>query len=185
MGWTAPNGIDVPKCGLSEPAEREPPAMSITMIGLDTAKSVFQVHGVNGDRKGGDQAQIAPERVDRVLRETGELHGRDGGLWCCPSLGAVADRPWSHGEIDCTRSGQTLREEGKEERCGRCRGDLRSRLSTRREVRASQERGAAGHPGLACGPVAFGQAADDAGERHARPGHGIRRYRSERHTKTR
>jgi error-prone DNA polymerase len=47
MGWTASNGIDVPKCGLSEPAEREPPAMSITMIGLDTAKSTFQIHGVN------------------------------------------------------------------------------------------------------------------------------------------
>src|SRR4051812_49189181 len=27
-------------------AGREPPAMSISMIGLDTAKSVFQVHGV-------------------------------------------------------------------------------------------------------------------------------------------
>ena len=33
--------------------------MSITMIGLDTAKSVFQVHGVNEDRKGGDQAATA------------------------------------------------------------------------------------------------------------------------------
>jgi len=46
MGWTAPNGIDVPKCGSLEPAIREPPAMSISMIGLDTAKSVFQIHGV-------------------------------------------------------------------------------------------------------------------------------------------
>lgn len=39
----------------------------------------------------------------------------------------------------------------------------------RRKVRAIQERGAAGHPGPACGPVAVGQATDDAGERHARP----------------
>jgi hypothetical protein len=46
-GVDGPNGIDVPKCGLSEPATREPPAMSISMIGLDTAKSVFQIHGVN------------------------------------------------------------------------------------------------------------------------------------------
>jgi error-prone DNA polymerase len=46
MGWTAPNGIDVPKCG-SLDQQREPPAVSITMIGLDTAKSVFQIHGVN------------------------------------------------------------------------------------------------------------------------------------------
>jgi hypothetical protein len=42
-----PNGIDVPHCGSLEPATEEPPAMSITMIGLDTAKSVFQIHGVN------------------------------------------------------------------------------------------------------------------------------------------
>jgi transposase len=47
MGWTAPNGIDVSQCGSLEPAKQEPSMMSITMIGLDTAKSVFQVHGVN------------------------------------------------------------------------------------------------------------------------------------------
>jgi len=33
-----PYGIGVPQYGLSEPVERELPAMSITMIGLDTAK---------------------------------------------------------------------------------------------------------------------------------------------------
>src|SRR6476660_2983910 len=47
MGWTAPTAFDVPHCGLSEPATGEPPTMSISMIGLDTAKSVFQIHGVN------------------------------------------------------------------------------------------------------------------------------------------
>ena len=33
--------------------------MSITMIGLDTAKSVFQVHAVNETGKSGGQAQAA------------------------------------------------------------------------------------------------------------------------------
>jgi len=42
-----PNGIDVPQCGVSKPATREPPTMSVSMIGLDTSKSVFQIHGVN------------------------------------------------------------------------------------------------------------------------------------------
>jgi transposase len=41
------------------------------------------------------------------------LHGRDGGLWRRASLGADAHRSRSHGEIDCRRSGQTLREKGK------------------------------------------------------------------------
>src|SRR5215203_1456764 len=31
----------------SDPAAREPPAMSISMIGLDIAKSVFQLHGID------------------------------------------------------------------------------------------------------------------------------------------
>ena len=43
--------------------------MSIGMIGLDTAKSVFQVHGVNESGKGRDQVQAATERTDPVLRE--------------------------------------------------------------------------------------------------------------------
>src|SRR5919202_2446903 len=51
MGWTAPDGIDVPSCGRQKAATREPPAMSITMIGIDTAKSVFQLHGVDATGK--------------------------------------------------------------------------------------------------------------------------------------
>src|ERR1700682_5388051 len=47
MGWTAPSGIDVPSCGVAKPATKEPPTMSIRMIGLDTAKTVFQIHGVD------------------------------------------------------------------------------------------------------------------------------------------
>jgi error-prone DNA polymerase len=46
MGWTALNGITVPMCGLSRSAEGAA-RVSITMIGLDIAKSVFQLHGVD------------------------------------------------------------------------------------------------------------------------------------------
>ena len=51
MGWTAPGGTDVPKCGSSASAAQEASGMSITMIGLDTAKAVFQVHALNLDGK--------------------------------------------------------------------------------------------------------------------------------------
>ena len=47
MGWTALHGIAVPECGLLRPTQKGPSAMSVTMIGLDTAKAVFHVHGVN------------------------------------------------------------------------------------------------------------------------------------------
>ena len=50
-GGRPPTGIGVPQYGLSEPVERGAPAMSITMIGLDTAKSVFQLHAVNESGK--------------------------------------------------------------------------------------------------------------------------------------
>src|SRR4051794_36714811 len=50
-GWTAPNGIGVPRCGRQKPAAREPPAMSISMIGIDTAKSVFHLHGIDAQGK--------------------------------------------------------------------------------------------------------------------------------------
>ena len=47
MGRTAPSGINVPKYGSVTTCKKEPPTMSITRIGLDTAKAVFQVHGVD------------------------------------------------------------------------------------------------------------------------------------------
>src|SRR5918997_1093936 len=46
MGWTALHGITVPMCGLSRSAEGAA-RVSITMIGLDIAKSVFQLHGAD------------------------------------------------------------------------------------------------------------------------------------------
>jgi len=118
VGWTAPNGINVPKCGLSEPAKREPPAMSITMIGLDTAKSVFQVHGVN---------ETGKVEIRRKLRRSELIAFFDKQESCTVVMEACgAAHHWARlltglghtVKIDCSRSGQTLREEGKEERCG-------------------------------------------------------------------
>ena len=50
MGWTPPpdNGINVPKWKCHQPLEPEgASAMQITTVGIDLAKNVFQVHGVN------------------------------------------------------------------------------------------------------------------------------------------
>src|SRR5919112_1274667 len=50
-------GVDDPqrhrcaKMRLSRSAAREPPAMSVSMIGMDTAKSVFHLHGVDAQGK--------------------------------------------------------------------------------------------------------------------------------------
>jgi hypothetical protein len=50
---TPTDGVDGPAASVCQDAgcqnlhRKEPPTMSVSMIGLDTAKSVFQVHGVN------------------------------------------------------------------------------------------------------------------------------------------
>src|ERR1700733_2635072 len=50
MRWMAPaHGIWVPRCEGRQAftSKREPSTMQITTIGLDLAKSIFQVHGVD------------------------------------------------------------------------------------------------------------------------------------------
>src|SRR6266481_5261920 len=48
MGWMAPFcGIDVPKLGVRNQLEREPSMKEVSTVGLDLAKKVFQVHGVD------------------------------------------------------------------------------------------------------------------------------------------
>jgi hypothetical protein len=49
MGWMAPSRhLSAKMLGVESPANREPSMGEITIIGLDLAKHVFQVHGVNG-----------------------------------------------------------------------------------------------------------------------------------------
>jgi hypothetical protein len=43
--------------------QREPPAMTISMIGLDTAKHVFQVHGVDAAGKAALKRKLRREEV--------------------------------------------------------------------------------------------------------------------------
>jgi transposase len=78
MGWTAPDGIDVPACGLLRATQEEPSAMSLTRIGLDTAKTVFHVHGVN--EEGRAEIRRALRRRDVVAFFTSPPACTGGGL---------------------------------------------------------------------------------------------------------
>jgi hypothetical protein len=46
-----------------ENQQREPPTMTITLIGMDTAKSVFQVHGVDAAGKAALKRKLRREEV--------------------------------------------------------------------------------------------------------------------------
>jgi transposase len=48
MGWTAPDGISVPDWRCRFDQTKEPSMTKISTIGLDLAKNVFQLHGVDG-----------------------------------------------------------------------------------------------------------------------------------------
>jgi hypothetical protein len=48
MGWTAPDGIVCARMvSVNHTRQKEPSAMKTIMIGLDLAKTVFQVHGID------------------------------------------------------------------------------------------------------------------------------------------
>jgi hypothetical protein len=49
MEWAAPDGIISAKLVvlIRNPQQREPPMAKISMIGLDLAKNVFQIHGID------------------------------------------------------------------------------------------------------------------------------------------
>ena len=67
--------------------------MSIATIGLDIAKSVFQVHGIDGD---GEVALCRKLQRSELIPSFGEarpVHGDDGGVRCRAPLGPRAGRP--------------------------------------------------------------------------------------------
>ena len=54
--------------------------MSAAFISLDLAKSVFQVHGVDVQGKGGCDEAAAAGRGAGVLRQPASVRGWDGGV---------------------------------------------------------------------------------------------------------
>ena len=69
--------------------------MSITMIGLDTAKSVFQVHGVDEAGKVEIRRKLRRNELIPFFEKQEACIGRHGGVRRRPSLGPHADRPWT------------------------------------------------------------------------------------------
>ena len=60
--------------------------MQITTIGLDIAKNVFQVHGIDAAENVIVRKQL--RRGQSVLRSSGAVPGRHGGLCHVAPLGA-------------------------------------------------------------------------------------------------
>ena len=99
--------------------------MSVTMIGLDTAKTSFQVHGVNEAGRTEVRRKLRRSEVVGFFETqpacTVVLEACSGAALALlprrsPLLGAGADRTWAYGEADRTGGGQAVRETGQERR---------------------------------------------------------------------
>src|SRR6188474_2919170 len=95
----------------------------VATIGLDIAKSTFQVHGVDASgevilRRRLTRARVVP------FREAGTLLGWNSGLRHFTSLGARVAEARPRCPADATELRQGVCE-ASEERHGRCRSDLR------------------------------------------------------------
>ena len=99
---------------------------SVVTIGLDLAKSIFQIHGVDDAGRPMLRRRLSRHELVSYLRQALALPNRDGGLFCCAPLGTrtLSRRPFR--SVDPAAIRQAVCEE-EQDRCCRCRGDLRSR----------------------------------------------------------
>ena len=115
----------------------------ISTIGLDLAKNVFQVHGVDASGEVVLRRQLRRGAVEKFFAAAAALPGGHGSLRQRASLGAGDRRLWPRGAADAAGLCEALRE-AEQERWPGCGSDLRGGGPADDAVRAGEERGAAG-----------------------------------------
>ena len=141
--------------------------MTITMIGLDTAKSAFQIHAVDETGRAKFRRKLSRNELIPFFEK------QEGCTVVVEACGAA--HHWARMltglghqvKLIAPEAVRPFVKKGKKNDAADAAALLCGRIPARREVRASQETGAAGYPRLAFGSMPPGQAADDAGERHA------------------
>jgi transposase len=128
----APNDISVPRRSLSKPHLKGSRRLrksienltSVTRVGLDLAKRVFQVHAVDAMGEIVAARKLASRPARRLFLRASAVSGGDGGMLFGAPLGADADRTRARGEADRARASEALCSAQQERRGGRG-GDLR------------------------------------------------------------
>jgi hypothetical protein len=113
--------------------------MNVTTIGLDLAKSVFQVHGIDAHGKALITRQL---RRGKVLEFFANLPACLVGIEACPSAHHWAreiSKLRSCGASDAARLRKALCQ-ARQERSGRRRGDLRGSAAANHALRSKQQR---------------------------------------------
>src|ERR1700730_4894742 len=145
--------------------------MDIRTLGIDLAKNLFQVHGVDG--YGRTAAPAPPHAATDIYSAAATMPGGDGGVWQRSLLGPRDWQVRSPGQADECTTCAAVREV-QQERCARRRGDLRSGRTAVDALGRGQEPGAAGHAGAASGALTVGPRAHGVDEPDARPAGRVR-----------
>src|SRR5262245_30112882 len=100
MGWMAPlRHLSAKLLSVRISSEWEPSMGEVTTIGLDLAKHVFQVHGVDAEGATVLRKQLRCTGSG-VLQSTAALSGWAGGVRDGALLGAGVARAWPRGATD-------------------------------------------------------------------------------------
>ena len=114
-----------------------------TVVGVDTAKRVFQLHWVDMETGEIVDLRLTRAKVPGALCQSGTVPGRDGGLRRLAALGAPAAGARPRGEASAGEDGPTLRGR-QQERSPRRASDLDGGSAARCQDGCDQERGATG-----------------------------------------
>ena len=67
MGWTAPDGIECARLRVVITTAKGSRPMTIIRVGLDTSKSVFQVHGADEQERPVLRRQLRRGQIEKVF----------------------------------------------------------------------------------------------------------------------
>ncbi len=146
----------------------------ITVIGLDIAKNVFQVHGIDD---AGQPVLKRKLRRNEVLRVFSLLEPALVGIEACHTAHYWAREIAALGHKVRLMPPQFVKPYVTEERRGRCRGDLRSGAATDHALRADQGRRPTSRSPAPSNSRPSDPAAQQSDQRHQSP---LRRVRYRR-----
>ena len=90
--------------------------MQTTTIGLDIAKNVFQVHGIDAAEKVVVRKQLRRSKVIAFFRSGATMPSGYGSLCFGALLGTRVEEAWPRGAFDASEGRQGLRQ-AQQERC--------------------------------------------------------------------
>lgn len=97
--------------------------MNLTVIGMDIAKHVFQLHAVSPVTGETERVKLKRNPAPRVLCEARTFLGGVGSLWRRTPLGQATTGAWSRRQADLRTLSPTIRV-AQQERCHRRPRDM-------------------------------------------------------------